>query len=104
VWGIHNDKRLGFSFFNSRPFGPPNNRNLQLPFEKNPSREYLSHDSYLDCSSIDEEDLQWVQSTLITDPSCHLGQLSNTDLAYAEKAIMNAKTISGKKKKKYGFT
>ena len=66
-------------------------------------REYLDHDSYLDCAQLYEEDLIKIRRMMIDDTGVYLGRMSNEDFFEAKRRVASAKTIPSKLKKKYGL-
>ncbi len=66
-------------------------------------REYLDHDSYLDCAHLYEEDLIKIRRMMIADTGVYLGRMSEEDFLEAKKLVASAKTIPSKFKKKYGL-
>lgn len=95
---------VGYLFLNSRinpnVFPTAGLRSLHLPFEA-ASRDYLDHDSYLDCSDIKDMDLDELKKIISRDPNQHIGELNDTDLKTAKETVKNAPTISKKQKEKY---
>ncbi len=66
-------------------------------------REYLDHDSYLDCAQLYEEALEKIRSMMISDMGIFLGQMSEVDFLEAKNLVASAKSIPLKLKKKYGI-
>jgi len=77
-------------------------RNLQI-FLESQTRDYLSHDSYLDCAQLYSLPLGELQALYAADPSILLGHLPETDLANAIEKVVNARTISNKIKRQCGL-
>jgi hypothetical protein len=105
VWGFDESlDKIGLSFINTDISNIRNTyfQGLQyhLPAK---GRDYLDHDSYLDCSKIYETCLEEVRNLLVDDPRRHLGDVSSGDLSAASKLIVRATTIEPKLKKRYGF-
>ena len=51
---------------------------LQILFESN-GRDYLDHDSYIDCSKIYPKKLEQIKDVVKNDINCYLGDLSEVD-------------------------
>ena len=66
-------------------------------------RDYLDHDSYLDCSDIKDMSLNELKDIVSKNPQQHIGKLSATDLETAREIVKNAPTISKKQKEKYAI-
>ncbi len=64
-------------------------------------REYLDHDSYLDCAQLYEEDLIKIRRMMIDDTGVYLGRMSEEDFLKVKNLVASAKTIPSKLKKKY---
>jgi hypothetical protein len=105
VWGFEETKgKIGISFINTEsiPLDDPILQKSQL-FLPSAGRPYLTHDSYLDCSRIYEEDLIDIKGIISEDPEAIKGKLSQEDLAEAEELIIFSPTVVTKLKKRYGF-
>lgn len=90
------------SEINPNVFKSPEMKNLHLKFDST-GREYLEHPSYVDCSTLFEQDIAAVKKLMTNSPITHLGSLSGQDLKDITDKIKGAKTITPKMKKKYGF-
>lgn len=104
---ISGDKAYaGYLFLNSQinpnVFPTARLRAFHLPLEA-AGREYLDHDSYLDCSDIKDMDLNRLKEIIFRDPSQHIGKLNEIDLETAKEKLKNAPTISKKQKEKYAL-
>lgn len=66
-------------------------------------REYLDHDSYVDCSKLFIRSKAEIFQAVIKRPEAIIGHLSDDDLSAIRSKIISAKTIKGKDKKKFGF-
>jgi hypothetical protein len=107
ILAISGDKACaGCLFLNSQinpnVFSTARLRGLHLPLEAD-GREYLDHNSYLDCSDIKDMDLNGLKEIISRDPSQHIGKLNDTDLQTAKEKLKNAPTISKKQKEKYAL-
>ena len=93
---------LALTYINS---GKPSNPYLQpwqLYFECE-GREYLDHDSYLDCAQLYEENFEVISRMIMRDFSIYLGRMSDEDFLKVRGLVELAKSIPFKLKKKYGF-
>jgi len=77
-------------------------RNLHIYLESE-GREYLRHDSYLDCSQLHEMPLEKLRGLFERDAEILLGDFSEEDLGRAKQKVADAKTITAKLKKRYGL-
>lgn len=77
-------------------------RELQHFFASS-GREYLDHDSYVDCSKLFIRSKAEIFQAVIKRPESIIGHLSDEDLSAIRSKIISAKTIKGKDKKKFGF-
>ena len=107
VVGFDNDKILFASVFinseiNPNMFPTQRLRDLHLPFEAT-GRNYLDHDSFVDCSQIHVEDAQIVKTLMIDDMSVHIGDLSDADCEKIVDTLRTAHTIPTAVKRKYGL-
>ncbi len=97
---------VGYLFVNTDPswhcIDTDELRNLQL-FLTHDTRDYLEHDSYLDCSSLMSHSLSDLDNAFATDGSALLGNLSESDLEIVIEKVTGAKTISNKQKKLFGL-
>lgn len=97
---------VGYIFVNSDPswhcVDTDELRNLQL-FLSHDTRNYLDHDSYLDCSDLMSLPLSDLDNAFAADGSILLGSLSADDLEKVIKKVTGAKTISKKQKKLFGL-
>lgn len=107
VLAISGDKAcIGYLFVNSKinPNVFPTARLRSLHFLlKSSACEYLDHDSYLDCSNIQDISMDDLTKIMLKDPSHHIGQLSESDLENAKSIVRNAPTVSEKQKEKYNL-
>jgi hypothetical protein len=87
---------------NPRLFPTKDLRDLHIELEEK-TRDYLNHNSYVDCSQIHEQDINEVKKLILEDTKIHLGRLSEEDLTTITEKIKTAKTISSKTKKKFGL-
>jgi len=77
-------------------------KSLHLPVSSSAYR-FLSHDSFIDCSDLREKNLLTLQGVIRNDLDVLLGELSAEDFASALHAVVHAKTISAKLKRKFGL-
>lgn len=75
----------------------------QILLENNDGREYLAHDTYVDCSEVYEEDYEEMVAALSKDFDRYLGNVSDKDMDLIEATIRACKTISPNKKKRFGI-
>ena len=87
---------------NPRLFPTPRSRNLHLEL-KAMGRAYIEHDSFVNCSEIEEEDMQTVLEMMKNDTSIHIGHLDQTDITDVLDKLRTAYTIEPRIKRKFGF-
>ncbi len=107
VLGINEEKTLiGHLFINSninlQCLDTDDLRNLQIYLEAS-YREYLDHNSYLDCSDLKPLPIAELERIYNADPSILLGHLSAEELAEARAKAAIAKTIRPKYKRMFGL-
>lgn len=107
VVGLSGDRALvGCLFINSNLNLNINHsnelRNLHMYLESN-GREYLEHDSFLDCSQLYEMVFSELHQALESNTEVLRGELSEEDLARAKQIAGAAQTITPKLKKRYGL-
>jgi hypothetical protein len=107
ILGISADKlAIGTLYINSEInpnlFPTVELKNLHLKLVKE-NREYLDHDSFLDCSKVYEKEYEDLLAVLQQDASCLIGQLSTDDLKLVKKTVKEARTIPVRTKKKFGL-
>lgn len=66
-------------------------------------RDFLSHDSFADCSMIKKRDSKWLFDLITAEPERILGVISDEDMEAIRKRIKSARTISPALKKTYGL-
>lgn len=66
-------------------------------------REYLDHDSYVDCSTIYVRGHEELYEALKNRPEALLGVLDRKDLLTIRETIIRSPKIKGKDKKRFGF-
>jgi len=66
-------------------------------------RDYLNHDSHIDCSSLHVLRKDFLAGLIAADPGRHLGNISEEDLKMVRGLIKTAKTIKPGLKKTYGL-
>lgn len=77
-------------------------QDLQLSLSSE-NREYLEHDSFVDCSKFFLKGVQEITDIVKSRPEVIIGELNQDDLKIVIEKIKNATTIKGKVKKKYGL-
>lgn len=77
-------------------------RELHL-FLSSDGREYLKHDSYVDCSQLASRAVSDIFESLINRPEACIGEVGRDDMLAIRKTIAGAATIKGKLKKKYSL-
>lgn len=107
IIGISPDKlALGTLYINSEinptVFHTEELRRLHIKFEVS-GRDFLEHESYVDCSKIYEKAFDDIAELLIQDQSNHIGDLADSDLKLIKHTVKGAKTISVRTKKKYSL-
>lgn len=107
ILGVSGDKlAIGTLYINSEInpnlFPSPELKRLHLKLEKQ-NRDYLDHDSFLDCSKVYEKEYEDLMAVLQHDASCLIGQLSTDDLRLVKKTVREARTIPVRTKKKFGL-
>ena len=71
IIGVTNEGTIGKVFINS----DPQSSHSQIPI-KALNREYLDHDSFVDCSRLYEDERETLLEILKADFSCYIGQVS----------------------------
>lgn len=107
IVGFSNDKvLLGTVFINSEInpniFKTEDLKSLHIPIDAK-SHEFIDHDSFIDCSKIQERSYVEIKQLLSKDSECLKGIVSETTMKVISETISNAKTISAKQKRKFGF-
>jgi len=93
---------IALTYINTQKPSSPYLQQWQWPLTCK-GREYLDHDSYLDCAQLYEEDLNKIKRMMIENMDVYLGQMSERDFLEAKRLVASAKSIPTKLKKKYGF-
>ena len=75
---------------------------LHIPIEAK-GREYLKHDSFVDCTALHECKISEANKWMTDDPGCHLGKMVEEDLRKVHMLITTSGTIKPFKKKQFGF-
>jgi hypothetical protein len=75
---------------------------LQIPIEQE-GREYLEHDSYVDCSFLHLKQIDKLDEEFKNNRLESLGEVSEDDLNLIKGTLISASTISIKQKKDYGL-
>lgn len=66
-------------------------------------REYLNHDSFVDCAKLYLKDKAQLNQSILDSPTVVIGQVSEADISLIRAKIASAKTIKGKVKKRFGL-
>jgi hypothetical protein len=90
------------SELNLNVFHSPELQSLNVRLEA-AGRNYLSHDSYVDCSKITARRKTDIEQIIAKDPARLLGRLSQADYQLLRNVIKAARTISPAKKKEFGL-
>lgn len=77
-------------------------KEMNIPFQAQ-QYEFLDHDSYVDCSSIQPRDKSWLKELVQKEPQRVLGTVSEYHLKEMRKVIKNAPTIKSSLKKTFGL-
>lgn len=77
-------------------------RDLHLPLSANDC-DFLDHDSFVDCSQLQERNRERIYQDILNSPEAFVGTLNSEQLSTIRNQVINAKTIKGKIKKKFGF-
>ena len=93
---------IALTYINTKKPSSPYLQTWQWPLAC-AGREYLDHDSYLDCAQLYEEDFGKIRRMMIEDMGIFIGQMSKEDFLEAKKLVASAKTIPSKIKRKYGL-
>ena len=75
---------------------------LQVPIKKE-DRDYLEHDSYVDCSFLHVKQIEKLTEEFKNHKLESLGKTSKEDLDLIKGTLISAETISIKQKKQYGL-
>lgn len=97
ILGVSEDgKQVLTVYFNTnKPFkGGPLHR-LQLHVEAN-GRDYLSHDSYLNCADPEERDFKWLLKWLEKNPDSYMESCSEEDIRRFTNMVAGAETTPPK--------
>jgi hypothetical protein len=98
IIGFADQGELGKIYINSNP--QSDHSQIQLGAS---SRDYLEHDSYVDCSRIYEDDRNVLLEMIKADLSCCIGQVSSADMERIESFLKAARTIPLKQKRRFGL-
>jgi len=77
-------------------------KSLHIPVSKQ-GRDFLDHDSFIDCSKLIERERNEIENTVKNRPHAVIGTISDEDQEIIRKTLISSPTIKGKKKKKFGF-
>ncbi len=67
------------------------------------SNDFLTYDSFVDCSKLTDRNFDWLHGQITNDPSIVVGEVNETVIGTMHAIITYAPTISIKQKRKYGF-
>lgn len=107
VLGLHENKlALGTLFINSEV-----NKNINYSTElqslqyelKSQDNTFLNHDSFIDCSTIQQRENQDILNKVNDDNSKIIGYLNPNTFEEVRKTVIKSETIRGKHKKKFGL-
>jgi len=107
IIGVDNDKAVvGHLFINSKinikiAFSPEL-RSMHLSLSQD-QYSFLKHDSYLDCSNIQEIDKNMFERIINNNLSAYQGALNQPNIDVMKYMITKASTIPLKIKKRYGY-
>jgi hypothetical protein len=107
VLGLHENKlALGTLFINS-------NINININYStelqslqyelKSQDNTFLNHDSFVDCSTIQQRENDDILNKVNNDNSKILGYLNSNTFEEVRKTVIKSETIRGKYKKKFGL-
>ncbi len=107
VMGVSYDKiALGTVYINTHinpnVFPTEELKQLHIPLESD-NRDYLDHDSFVDCSKLYEKKLSEIKLIIEADVDSYLGELSPEDYKIIRDKIKISKNISVHVKKKFGL-
>ena len=94
---VYINSEINPNIFNTRYL-----KDLQYNLEKK-DREYLDHDSYVDCSNLKIKKVDEIIRILKNSPLAYLGELNDEDLNMVKEKIKNSRTISIKEKKDFNL-
>ena len=78
-------------------------KSQQLPVSCKKYPAILTHNSFFDCSSIMERDIEEIDTILYKEPKRLLGNIDTSDHLLITSSLINNRTLSPKKKKLYGL-
>lgn len=87
---------------NHRVNWSPELKAMQILLEAH-RREYLEHDSYVDCSKLIVRKVSEIKEILSRKPETIIGKLNLQEINIIKQSIMDSKTIKGKDKKKFSL-
>jgi hypothetical protein len=107
VMGFSYDKiALGTVYINSEInpniFPSEKLKQLHVPLEAH-SRDYLDHDSFVDCSKLYEKNASEIMVIMNENINCHIGEVSLEDYKMLRDKIKGSKNISPDTKKRFGL-
>ena len=70
---------------------------------KKANKEYLTHDSFVDCTELFKIDLSTIKKKIEGNPNLVIGHVEKEDLNGIIQTIIDSKTIKGKIKKRSGI-
>ena len=107
VIGFSNDKvLLGTVFINSEinqnVFNTEYLKGLNIPLDSQ-IYDFVDHNSFVNCSDIQERSVVEIKNLLSNDPECSKGVVSEETMKIISTTLANASTISLNKKRKFGI-
>ena len=88
---------------NNNVFNTPALKLENIPIFKDENRNYIDHDSFINCSDLVVRDKDEIYNLLLHNPSIHLGNLSENDNKIVRTAICNSKVLRRDRKKDFGL-
>jgi len=101
-----NPVKIAFVFINSdiNPNKFPTSRLKELHYQiLKANYGFLTHDSYVDCSEIKEEDYAVIDSLITAHPKCFKGRVNGTDLREIMNKLGQSEKLTPKLRIKYGI-
>lgn len=75
-----------------------------LVFDKTEERDFLSHNSFIDCTSLVIRKSEDIYNSIVADLKVHLGNLTEDDLKIVRAKISNSPVIRRDYKKHFGVS
>jgi hypothetical protein len=90
-------------FINTEPAPFPTLSPWQLVIEKNADHNFLTYNSYIDCSTIIEANLQWLESDLRRTPDIYRGDVNENIMTQILALVATSPVIKKLLLKRYGL-